>query len=100
MSDFAAMLLNPDPKKRPSACDLLKIRAQAAVPGPGGLAAPDDQGNLAFCSRYALGKAAANGFMKRKFAPHQQLDFDQSHIVTAIVNSDEVNKNVKIACTI
>ena len=57
---------------------------------PGGLAKPDDQGNLGFCSRYALGKAAANGFMEGKFDPHQQLDFDQRDIVTSIVNSDEV----------
>ena len=62
---------------------------------PGELATPDDQGNLGFCSRYALGKAAANGFMKGKFAttttpPHQQLDFVQGEIVTAIVNSDDV----------
>ena len=60
---------------------------------PGGLAVPDDQGNLGFCSRYALGKAAANGFMVRKFDLDQMLDFDQSHIATAIVNSDEVESN-------
>ena len=58
---------------------------------PGGLAAPDDQGNLALCSRFALGKAVANGFMVKKFPPNQKLNFDQSHIATAIVNSDEVN---------
>ena len=57
---------------------------------PGGLAAPDDQGNLGFCSRFALGKAIGNGFMVRKFDPYQQLDFDQSHISNAIVNTDEV----------
>ena len=62
---------------------------------PGGLAAPDDQGNLGFCSRFALGKAVANGFMVRKFDPSQQLDFDQSHIINAIVNTDEVTtKNI------
>ena len=61
---------------------------------PGWLAAPDDQGNLGFCSRYALGKAAVNGFMEGKFAPHQQLDFVQGEIVTALVNSDAVEKTV------
>ena len=59
---------------------------------PGGLAAPDDQGNLGLCSRFALGKAIGNGFMVRKFDPHQQLDFDQSNIAIAIVNTDEVKK--------
>ena len=59
---------------------------------PGGLAAPDDQGNLGLCSRFALGKAIGNGFMVRKFDPYQQLDFDQSHIAIAIVNTDEVKK--------
>ena len=63
---------------------------------PGGLAAPDDQGNLGFCSRYALGKAAANGFMEGKFDPHQKLDFDQSHIAIAIVNYDKVESKKMI----
>ena len=62
---------------------------------PGGVAAPDDQGNLGFCSRFALGKASGNGFMERKFQPHEQIDFDQSNIVTAIVNSDEVESKKK-----
>ena len=57
---------------------------------PGGMAAPDDQGNLGFCSRFALGKAVANGFMVRKFDLHQQLDFDQRDISNLIVNTDEV----------
>ena len=63
--------------------------ASASSAIPGGLAAPDDQGNLPLCSRYALGKAAANGFMEGKFN-HQKLDFDQRDIVTLIVNSDKV----------
>lgn len=57
---------------------------------PGALAVIDNQGNLGFCSRFALGKAAANGFMLRKFYPYQQLDFVQRDIATAIVNSDKV----------
>ena len=62
---------------------------------PGHLAVPDDQGNLGFCSRFALGKAIGNGFMERKFKPYKQIDFDQSNIVTAIVNSDEVESKKK-----
>ena len=68
--------------------------ASASSTIPGGLAAPDDQGNLGFCSRYALGKAAANGFMVKKFDPYHQLDFDQRDIVTLIVNSDEVTSKI------
>ena len=64
--------------------------ASATSAVPGGLAAPDDQGNMPFCSRNALGKAAANGFMEGKFDPPRQLDFDQSNIVHVIVNSDKV----------
>ena len=64
--------------------------ASAPLGPPGGLAAPDDQGNLGFCSRFALGKAIGNGFMVRKFDSHQQLDFVQRDIATAIVNADEV----------
>ena len=63
---------------------------------PGGLAVPDDQGNLGFCSRFALGKAIGNGFMESKFAPHTQLDFDQRDISTAIVNSDKVEIQLKV----
>ena len=59
---------------------------------PGGLATPDDQGNLGLCSRFALGKAIGNGFMVKKFNSRQQLDFDQIHISNAIVNTDEVKK--------
>ena len=57
---------------------------------PGALADIDHQGNLGFCSRFALGKAAANGFMLGKFAPHQQLDFVQGEISNFFVNTDMV----------
>ena len=60
---------------------------------PGALAVIDNQGNLGFCSRFALGKAAANGFMLGKFSQNQQLDFVQRDIATAIVNSDKVEFN-------
>ena len=71
--------------------------ASASSTIPGGLAAPDDQGNLGFCSRYALGKAAANGFMEGKFDPHQQkLNFDQRVIVNLIVNLDKVTRKIHI----
>ena len=73
-------------------CGVQGASASSAIPG--GLAAPDDQGNLGFCSRYALGKAAANGFMEGKFDTHQKLDFDQSQIVTLIVNSDKVKSKI------
>ena len=70
---------------------VINIQKMASAPfgPPGGLAVPDDQGNLGFCSRFALGKAIGNGFMVRKFDPHQQLDFVQRDIATAIVNADE-----------
>ena len=70
---------------------------------PGALAVIDNQGNLGFCSRFALGKAAANGFMLGKFYPHQQLDFVQGEITSAIVNTDEVSrirKDVKNRCIV
>ena len=59
-------------------------------------AAPDDQGDLGFCSRFALAKTIGNGFMNKKFQPfqHQQLDFRQRDISTALVNNDKV-QNLK-----
>ena len=53
-------------------------------------AAPDNQGNLGFCSRFALAKGVGNGFMDKKFKPFQQLDFLQSDLSTALVNIDKV----------
>ena len=55
-------------------------------------AAPDNQGYLGFCTRFALAKSVGNGFMEKKFTPfrHQQLDFVQSDISTALVNADKV----------
>ena len=55
---------------------------------------PNHQGNLGFCSRFALGKATANGFMLKKFYLHQQLDFFQRDIATAFVNSDKVFEGI------
>ena len=53
-------------------------------------AAPDNQGNLGFCSRFALAKSVGNGFMDKNFRPFEQLDFLQSDISTALVNVDKV----------
>ena len=59
---------------------------------PEGNAAPDDQGQMGFCTRFALAKSVGNGFMDKKFKPfrHQQLDFVQRDISTALVNADKV----------
>ena len=62
--------------------------ASSALP-PEANAAPDDQGNLGFCSRFALAKTVANGFMNKKFHP-TQLDFVQNEISSILVNLDQV----------
>ena len=47
---------------------------------------PDDQGNLSLCTQHAVAKALANGFFQGKYSPFSVIDFDQSEIVTAILN--------------
>ena len=51
----------------------------------------DDQGYSVLCTRYALSKAVANGFMDKKFIPGQEIDFDQSSIATELVNNPPVS---------
>ena len=58
---------------------------------PEAYASPDDQGNLGFCSRFALAKTISNGFMDKKFDPYQRLDFVQRDISSILVNLDQVN---------
>ena len=69
---------------------MLKKGEMALLSPPEAYAAPDDQGNLGFCSRFALSKTVANGFMDKKFEPYQQLDFVQRDISNIIVNLDKV----------
>ncbi len=66
----------------------------ASLSPPQENAAPDDQGDLGFCSRFSLAKTVGNGFMDKKFNPFQQLDFRQRDISTALVNNDKV-QNLK-----
>ena len=56
-----------------------------------GFAEGDDQGNSVLCTRYALSKATANGFMEKKFIPGQEIDFDQSSISAVLNNIPKVN---------
>ena len=56
---------------------------------PEGNAIPDDQGKLGFCTRYALGKAIANGFMDKDFVKNRELDFDQNVISGILVNNEK-----------
>ena len=62
---------------------------------PEGNAIPDDQGKLGFCTRYALGKAIANGFMDKDFVKNRELDFDQNVISGILVNNEKANTNMK-----
>ena len=56
-----------------------------------GFAQLNDQGNSVLCTRYALSKATANGFMEKKFIPGQEIDFDQSSITAVLTNIPKVN---------
>ena len=53
---------------------------------------PDDQGKLGFCTRYALGKAIANGFMDKDFVQDLELDFDQNAIIAILVDKEKVKE--------
>ena len=57
---------------------------------PEGLAAPDHQGNFGFCTRFAVAKAVANGFMTKAFGNVIRMDFDQNNISTLLVNMHKV----------
>ena len=67
----------------------------ASPPGsPEGYATPDDQGTLALCTRYALAKAVANGFIDKNFVKDLELDFDQNALSLILVNEFQVILNL------
>ena len=55
---------------------------------PGDYPKPDNQGDLEECSRYALGKAVASGFMKKKTIPGQEIDVAQNEVSAVLCNQD------------
>ena len=59
---------------------------------PEGNALPDDQGKLGFCTRYALGKGIANGFMDKDFVLDREIDFEQNAITFILVNEERVKR--------
>ena len=59
---------------------------------PEGHAMPDDQGKLGFCTRYALGKGIANGFMDKDFVLDKEIDFDQNAITCILVNEEKAKR--------
>ena len=69
---------------------VLKREEMASLSAPEAYATPDDQGNFGFCTRFALAKTVANGFMDKKFDPYQKLDFVQKDISSILVNCDQV----------
>ena len=58
---------------------------------PEAYATPDDQGDQGVCTRNALGKAVANGFMTQEFGNDIQLDFNQDVISQILVNLHKVH---------
>ena len=57
---------------------------------PEALASPDNQGNYGLCTRFAVAKAVANGFMTKAFGNVIRMDFDQNNISTLLVNMHKV----------
>lgn len=55
---------------------------------PGNNPVPDFQGDLEECSRYALGKGIASGFMKKKTVPGQEIDVAQNEVSAVLCNQD------------
>ena len=64
--------------------------ADTDIDPPGAHPKVDDQGNLGVCVMFAEAKSVCSGFMKKKFSPGQELDFLQTDISTAMVNTDKV----------
>ena len=54
----------------------------AGSPSPEALAVPDHQGNFGYCTRFAVAKAVANGFMTKAFGNEIRMDFDQDVIMS------------------
>ena len=78
--ESSPMVMSPDRN--------IKIERQSEEEHPG--AVPDDQGNMGFCSVYALAKALCNGFKTKKFIKSQDLCFDQGGTALVLVNKHEV----------
>ena len=57
---------------------------------PQALAAPDHQGDHGTCTRFAVAKGVANGFMTKAFGNDTKLDFDQGKISALLMNEHEV----------
>ena len=57
---------------------------------PKGEAEHDDQGNLDTCTRFAMSKAAGNGFYTKKTVLGNQIDIGQDFIVAALLNEHKV----------
>ena len=57
---------------------------------PQALAAPDHQGDQGTCTRFAVAKGVANGFMTKAFGNVNELDFDQDNISILLVNEHKV----------
>ena len=55
---------------------------------PGNNPVPDFKGDLEECSRYALGKGIASGFMKKKTVPGQEIDVAQNEVSAVLCNQD------------
>ena len=57
---------------------------------PGNNPVPDFQGDLEECSRYAIGKGIASGFMKKKTVPGQEIDVAQNEVSAVLCNQDGI----------
>ena len=81
----------PDKEQRKKLSEAEIERSLTDVGISQGFAKPDDQKNSVLCTRFALSKAVANGFMDKKFIPGQEIDFDQSGIANWLVNNPPVS---------
>ena len=54
----------------------------------------DLTGNLALCTRHALGKSVVDGFMRKIFLPGVEVDFNQREVIQVLNNEYKV-KNKK-----
>ena len=57
---------------------------------PGGPPEPDDQGLLPLCTRFALSKACASAFWRKKVIKGKQIDIAQSNITSIFLQETKV----------
>ena len=61
---------------------------------PGAYPTVSNQGSLALCTRHALAKSVVDGFMRKRFLPGVQVDFNQREVISVLNNEHKVRGEI------